>query len=65
MATCSIFANPVIDTEEGAIALADAYDRFLEEQAKRPPREPDVSRQDEFPELKEFFSSRNTVRATS
>lgn len=37
MATCSIFANPIIDTEEGAKALADAYDRFLEEEAKNPP----------------------------
>ena len=37
MATCSIFANPIIDTEEGIQALADAYDRFLEEEAKRPP----------------------------
>lgn len=37
MATCSIFANPIIDTEEGAIALADAYDRFLKEEAERPP----------------------------
>ena len=37
MATCSIFANPIIDTDEGAQALADAYDRFLEEEAKKPP----------------------------
>ena len=37
MATCSIFANPIIDTEEGAMALADAWDRFLEEEAQNPP----------------------------
>ena len=63
MATCSIFANPVIDTEEGAIALADAYDRFMEEQAKLPPKQADRSRAGEFPELQRFFSSRNTKKA--
>ena len=52
MATCSIFANPIIDTEEGAKALADAYDRFLEEEARRPPEPPD----DIDPETRELFA---------
>ena len=51
MATCSIFANPIIDTEEGAQALADAYDRFLEEEAKNPPEPVPVD-----PETKELFA---------
>lgn len=63
MATCSIFANPVIDTEEGAIALADAYDRFLEEQAKLPPKPLDVAGQDDYPELKRYFASREAAKA--
>lgn len=42
MATCSIFANPVIDTEWGINALADAYDRFVEEQAALPPEPLDI-----------------------
>ena len=57
MTTCSIFANPAIDTEKGAIALAGAYHRFLGEQAERPPREPDASRQDAFPALKQFLEN--------
>lgn len=62
MATCSIFANPVIDTEEGAIALADAYDKFMEEQAKLPPKPLDVEGRDEFPGFKKLVEQMEAHR---
>ena len=63
MATCSIFANSVIDTEEGAIALADAYDRFMEEQAKLPKKPPDVEGRDKFPGFKKLVEQIEAKRA--
>ena len=63
MATCSIFANPIIDTEEGAIALADAYDRFVEEQAKLPKKPLDVGGKDEFPGFKKLVEQMEAKRA--